>query len=67
MNYLITTASKLSMGTANLNALLGSQNCVFEKADIGYQAGPNGKQKLFHNFLKVLDHRLHNRLLASIV
>jgi len=43
VNYLISTASKLSMGTTNLNALLGSQNCVFEKADIGYQASPNGK------------------------
>jgi len=40
------------MGTVNLNALLGSQNCVFEKADIGYQAGPNGKQKLFKIFFK---------------
>jgi len=52
VNYLISTASKLSMGTTNLNALLGSQNCVFEKADIGYQAGPNGKQKLFNNLFK---------------
>ena len=52
MKYLISTASKLSMGTANLNALLGSQNCVFEKAGIGYQAGPNGKQKLFNNSFK---------------
>ena len=43
VNYLISTASKLSMGTSNLNALLGSQNCVFEKAGIGYQTGPKGK------------------------
>jgi len=34
VNYLITTASKLLMGTANLNAILGSQNCVFEKTGI---------------------------------
>jgi len=39
VNYLITTASRLSMGTTNLNAILGSQNCVFEKASIGYQIG----------------------------
>ena len=52
MSYLISTASKFSMGTTNLNALLGWQNCVFEKAGIGYQAGPNGKQKLFNNFFK---------------
>jgi len=31
------------MGTTNLNALLGSQNCVFEKPDIGYQTDPKGK------------------------
>ena len=50
VNYLITTASKLSMGTANLNAILGSQNCVFEKANIGYQSGFQGKQKKFSSF-----------------
>ena len=52
MNYLISTASKLSMGIDNLNALLGSQNCVFENAGIGYQTGAKGKQKLFNNFFK---------------
>jgi len=43
VNYLITTASKLCMRTTNLNAILGSQNCVVEKADIGYQCGFQGK------------------------
>jgi len=38
-----TTTSKLSMGTANLNGILGSQNCVFEKVGIGYQCGFQGK------------------------
>jgi len=52
VSYLISTTSKHSMGTANLNALLGSQNCVFEKAGIAYQVGPKGKQKLFNNFFK---------------
>ena len=52
VNYLITTASKLSMGTANLNAILGSQNCVFEKAGIGYQIGFQRKQKKFSSFFK---------------
>jgi len=50
--YLITTASKLSMGTTNLNVILGSQNCVFEKAGIGYQIGFQGKQKKFSSFFK---------------
>jgi len=40
------------MGITNLNALLESQNCVFKKAGIVYQAGPNGKQELFNNFFK---------------
>ena len=48
VNYLITTASKISMRTTNLNVILGSQNCVFEKANIGYQ----GKQKKFSSFFK---------------
>jgi len=52
VSYLISTASKLSMGTTNLNGLLGSQNCVFEKAGIDYQVGPEGKKKLFNNFFK---------------
>jgi len=39
VNYLIKTASKLSMGTTNVNALLGYQNCVFNKAGIGFQEG----------------------------
>jgi len=50
VSYLISIASKLSIGTANLNTLLGSQNCVFEKAGNGYQVRPKGKQKLFNNF-----------------
>ena len=52
VNYLITTASKLSMGTANLNAILGSQNCVSEKVGNAYQCGFQGKQKKFSNFFK---------------
>jgi len=52
VNYSITTASKLFMGTANLNAILGSQNCVFEKAGIGYQIGFQGKQRKYNNFVK---------------
>jgi len=36
VNYLIKIVFKLSMGTANLNKLLGSQNCVFNKASTGF-------------------------------
>jgi len=52
VNYLITNASKLSMGTTNLNAILGSQNFVFEKAGIGYQIGFQGKQRKYNSFFK---------------
>jgi len=52
VNYLITTTSRLSMGTTNLNAILGSQNCVFEKASIGYQTGFQRKQKKYSSFFK---------------
>jgi len=52
VNYLITIASKLSMGTANLNVILGSQHCVFEKAGIGYQTRFQRKQKKYSSFSK---------------
>jgi len=52
VNYLIKITSRLSMGTANLNENLGSKNCVFDKASIGYQCGFQGKQKKFNIFFK---------------
>ena len=52
VNYLITTASKLTMGTTNLNAILGSQNCVFEKARIGHQPNFPRKQKKYISFFE---------------
>jgi len=52
VNYLITPTSKLSIGTANLNAILGFQNCAFEKAGIGNQCDFKGKQKKFSSFFK---------------
>jgi len=51
VNYLIKTFSKLSMGTSYLNALPDSQNCVFNKADIGFQEGFRKKVKKFNSFL----------------
>ena len=44
--------TKKTRGQNMRNTRKGSQNCVFEKAGIGYQAGPNGKQKLLNNFFK---------------
>jgi len=52
VSYLITTASKLTMGTANLNAILGSQNYVFEKARIGHQPNFPRKQKNYNSFFE---------------
>jgi len=46
VNYLIKATSRLSMRTVNLNAILGSQNYVFEKA--GFQR----KQKKFNSFFR---------------
>ena len=60
VNYLITTTSRLSMGTANLNAILGSQNCVFEKAGIGYQTGFQRKQKKYSSFFKIDAQHFHH-------
>ena len=50
VNYMIKNISKLSMGIANLNVLLGSQNCVFNKAGIGFEEGFSRKVKKFSNF-----------------
>jgi len=33
-------------------AILGSQNCVFKKASIGYQIGFKGKQRKYNSFFK---------------
>ena len=52
VNNLITTALKLTMGTVNLNAILGSQNCVFEKAGIGHQSNFPRKQKKYSSFFE---------------
>jgi len=52
VNYLINTASKLTMGTANLNVILGSQNCVLEKAGIGHQPNFPRKQKKYSSFFE---------------
>ena len=52
VKYSFKTTSKISLGTANLNVILGSQNCVFNKANIGYQFGSHRKQKKFNNFFK---------------
>jgi len=52
VNYLITIASKLTMGTTNLNAIMGSQNCVFEKAGIGHQPNFPRKKKKYSSFFE---------------
>jgi len=52
VNHLIITASKLTMGTTNKNAILGSQNCVFEKAGIGHQPNFVTKQKKYSSFFE---------------
>jgi len=57
VNSLITTTSKHSMGTTNLNAILGSQNCVFEKVGIGYQIGFQGRERKYSSFFKMIEQR----------
>jgi len=52
VNYLITIASKLTMGTTNLNAILGSQNYVFENARIRHQPNFPRKQKKYSSFFE---------------
>jgi len=38
VKYLIKTCARFTRGKANLEAVLGSQNCVFGRAGIGYNS-----------------------------
>jgi len=52
VKYLVKTSSKLALGATNLNAILGSQNCVLDKVGIGYKPKFQKKTKKFNNFFK---------------
>jgi len=52
VKYLVKTSSKPALGTANLNVVLGFQNCVFDKVGIGYKPMFKKKTRKFINFFK---------------
>jgi len=52
VKYLVKTSSKLVMRTKNLNVVLGSQNCLFDKARLGYKPKLQKKTRKFSNFFK---------------
>ena len=52
VKFLVKTSSKLDMGTTNLNVVLGSQNCVFDKARIGFKPMFKKKTRKFSSFFK---------------
>jgi len=52
VKVLVKTSSKLAMRTTNLNALLGSQNCVFDKAGIGFKPLFKKETRKFSSFFK---------------
>jgi len=52
VKFLRKTSSKLAMRMANLNAVLGFQNCVFDKAGIGFKPLFKKKTKKFSSFIK---------------
>jgi len=52
VKYLVKSSSKLAMGTTNLNVVLGSQNCVFEKDRIGFKPMFKMKTRKFSSFFK---------------
>ena len=66
VKYPIKTISKFSMDTANLNELLDSQYCVFNKTNIGFQDGFKKKVKKPKAFLTIVEAQLHHLFLASI-
>jgi len=52
VKYLVKTSSKHVLGTTNLNVVLGSQNCMFDKARIGYKPKFQKKIRKFSSFFK---------------
>jgi len=50
----LKTSLKHSLGTTNLNSILGSQNCVFKKVGIGYKNIFQKKVKRFNNFFNYI-------------
>ena len=50
MKNLIKTRARFTRGEANLEAVLGSQNCVFGKAGLGYNPSFKKKTKKFSSF-----------------
>ena len=45
VKYLIKTCARFTRGEANLEAVLGSQNCVFGKAGLGFNPSFQKKTK----------------------
>jgi len=50
VKYRLKTCVKFTKGKANLEAILGSQNCVFGKAGLGYTLILEKKAKKFSSF-----------------
>jgi len=50
LKYLIKTCARFTRGEANLEVVLGSQNCVFGKAGLGYNPSFQKKTKKFSSF-----------------
>jgi len=55
------------MGTANLNVMDGSQNCVFNKADIDFQNDFPKKVNKFKNSFNRGSTSYYHLLLVSII
>ena len=53
VKFVVKTSSKLAMGMANLNVVLGSQNCVFDKVGIGFKPLFKKKTRKFSSFFKL--------------
>jgi chromosome segregation ATPase len=70
---LTKTVTNLTNGKKNLNKLLGSQRCVFDKAGIGYNT--KVKEKHYKKFFKILicehcgklEHNLHTCSMKNMI
>ena len=66
VKFLVKTSSKLAMGMTNLNVVLGSQNCVFDKAGIGFKPLFKKKTRKLAAFSKLAASIPHVFKLVSI-
>ena len=67
VKYIIKTCARFTRGKVDLEVVLGSQNCVFEKAGIGYNSLVKRKSRSLLISFQLVSQLIYLWLLAIIV